>query len=681
MGNSKPRIMTAIDQIIRQAINPFDPATFKPGNFWHEEQDPALDVESIHQEVIREVEAVLEQVARDHRTRTVMIFGDSGAGKTHVLGRLKRILNPKAFFVYIDPFPESEAIWRHVLRYTVDSLVQKPEGEAESQLLLWLKSLSAFKQGGVVSWVLSDRQRFVRSLKSSYPSGIYNANEFFGMLYDLIDPDRYPLACEWLRGDNLDDESLKLLNVKHSIETEDAAQKVLANFGRIAAETQPIVLCFDQLDNIARTSDGAIDLQALFNVNSSIHNQLLKNFLVIISIITSTWRQNADRVQLADQVRIDTSVPLKPISLDQAEAVWVSRLRPLHRQAEPQPDSPIFPLTRQVLEQKYPGGKTYPRNALELGRRIIQSYKVGPSRAEQPEDAIAAFKLVWLKEFNRVQERITRIRQLSAPELTQMLKETFAALQVGEIRPRFLPSPTYASHSFSYQPNNQGRVGIGWNEDPSLTAFFHIMNACRRAVELNLCEKLFLIRAEDIGKPGNRGYELHDQIFAENTPHQRLKPSLHSVHYLATYHSLVNAAYAGEIVVAGKTLDIQALESFIRDSHILQNCTLLKDLGVLSGKVISEVEEGAIASQPDDSEPEFQPDSEPIQDFLLDLLKTHQLLGRQVMVQTTVGQFTEISEDQVNKLIQQLSEENQLQVLGDNPNLEEQLVYLPNESI
>ncbi|NJL40178.1 MAG: hypothetical protein HC899_28085, partial [Leptolyngbyaceae cyanobacterium SM1_4_3] len=66
--------MTAIDQIIRQAINPFDPATFKPGNFWHEEQNPALDVESIHQEVIREVEAVLDQVAQDHRTRTMMIL-------------------------------------------------------------------------------------------------------------------------------------------------------------------------------------------------------------------------------------------------------------------------------------------------------------------------------------------------------------------------------------------------------------------------------------------------------------------------------------------------------------------------------------------------------------------------------------------------------------------------------
>jgi len=60
----------------------------------------------------------------------------------------------------------------------------------------------------------------------------------------------------------------------------------LANFGRISAQTQPIVLCFDQLDNIP-LPDGSIDLQALFSVNSSIQ-PVPKKFLVIISIITNT---------------------------------------------------------------------------------------------------------------------------------------------------------------------------------------------------------------------------------------------------------------------------------------------------------------------------------------------------------------------------------------------------------
>jgi len=43
--------MASIDQIIRREINPFDPATFKPGNFWQEQQD-LLNVDSIHYEAI-----------------------------------------------------------------------------------------------------------------------------------------------------------------------------------------------------------------------------------------------------------------------------------------------------------------------------------------------------------------------------------------------------------------------------------------------------------------------------------------------------------------------------------------------------------------------------------------------------------------------------------------------------
>lgn len=668
--------MTAIDQILRKAINPFDPATFKPGNFWHEEQDPNLDVESIHRGAIAEIEGILNQVNRDHLTRTVMLYGDSGSGKSHLLGRLKRVLNSKAFFVYIDPFPESDAIWRHVLRYTVDSLVQTPAGRHESQLLQWLKSLSAFQKGNQARWDESERQRFIDRLKQHYPAGIFNATEFFGVLYDLLDRDRYFLACEWLRGDDLDEEGLETLGVHQAIDSEDAAQKILANFGRIAVETQPIVLCFDQLDNIARTPDGAIDLQAIFTVNSSIHNQGLKNFLVIISIITNTWKHHADRVQSADKARIDVTVPLKPISLDQAESLWKTRLAPLHRQASPKPDSPIYPLTSQILEQKFPGGKTHPRNVLELGRRLLQSYKTGSTKAgataaEHQEDAIASFKLVWLNELNRVQDRITRLRQFSSPELIQMLKEVFTALQVGELYPRFLPSPTYASHSFSYEPHKKRtRIGIAWNDDPNMTTFYHVMNACRRAIDVGLCSQLLLIRSEGTGKPGRKGYELYNDIFTGH-PHRRIYPDLDSIHQLATYHSLVNAAYSGELVVAGVAVDIRSLEDLTRKSEILNACMLLHQLGVLSGR--SPKKKSSPSSKTTSANLERL---QPVKDFLLDVMKTQQLMGRQVMVQTALDQFKYISQKQVNQLIQQLCDEERMQILDPTAKVEEHLICL-----
>lgn len=90
--------MASISQTIQREINPFDSTTFRPGNFWQEQQSPVLNVESIHQEAISAIKTVLDQVASDHRTRTLMLYGDSGSGKSHLLGRLKRQLNSKAFF-------------------------------------------------------------------------------------------------------------------------------------------------------------------------------------------------------------------------------------------------------------------------------------------------------------------------------------------------------------------------------------------------------------------------------------------------------------------------------------------------------------------------------------------------------------------------------------------------------
>ncbi|MEM7769932.1 MAG: ATP-binding protein [Cyanobacteria bacterium P01_A01_bin.37] len=701
--------MASIDQILRRAVNPFDPATFKPGNFWHEQQDPQLEVTSIHQDVLTEIEAILDHVGDDHRTRTLLLTGDSGVGKSYLLGRLKRILNSKAFFVYIEPFPDKDAIWRHVLRYTVDSLLHTPEGQADSQLLLWLKSLSVFTHWDVTQWVLTERQRFVRKLKSAYPSGIFNSTEFFGVLYDLLDPGRYLTACEWLRGDDLDDESLELIKVKQSINSEDAAQKTLANFGRIAAETQPIVLCFDQLDNIARTPDGLIDLQALYTVNSSIHNQGLKNFCIIISIITNTFRQNMSRVQPADQARIDHQISLRPIPIAQAESLWVSRLAPLHQQATPRPDSPMFPFASTTLEQKFPGGKAFPRNVLELGRRLLQSYKTGQTPApslsdddvvddntqvhehkkptrlastdspEQPvkrkpsqntpsDDAIAAFRLLWRKEQGQIHQRISRIRQLAAPELIQMMMEVLSIFGMKDARTRLLPSQTYASHSLSYQPPKvAGRVGIVWNEDANMTTFYHVMNACRRVAELRLCDTLYLIRGEEIGQPGRKGYQMHEQIFS-GRPHRRIRPDLASVHDLATYHALVNATYAGELVIAGQVVSIKELEQLVAKSKVLQSCRLLHELVIVSGRSPQSHTKRLSKSQ-------LKQELQPVREFLLDLVKTHQLLGYRVAAQTVAGQFPERSPDQIDLVITDLIKAKDIEILDPTAKPDEQLIY------
>ncbi|AFW93396.1 hypothetical protein ANA_C10597 [Anabaena sp. 90] len=700
--------MTDINDIIKREVNPFDMINLKPTNFWAEEQDSKLMVESIHENAIIEIEGLLDLVGKDHRSRTVLLAGESGSGKSYLLGRLKRTLNPKAFFAYIlCNWPDSSNIWRHILRRTVDSLIQVPEGEKESQLMLWLKSLTAFTRCDIKQRIFNDnfwealqsnRQKFIKHLKDSYKkAGIYNPDMFFGVLHDLANPELYDLACEWLRGDDLNEDSMKEIKVKTCIDTEDAAKNILANFGRISTQTQPIVLCFDNLDTMPQLPEGFLDIQPFFNVNTTIHGDNLKNFLVIISVITDTLKRHYDRILPADKAGIYKTIQLKRINIEQAEALWAYQLQPLHQLASPRPESPIFPLNREILEKTYPGGKTMPRNALTLGREEYQKYKgslldekpkpepvtiqikvttpdektipkpiiIVPPRHQDNQDTIQAeFQLLWQHEYTKSQGKITKISLLSSPDLIQMLQQSISTLKIQGVKSKLL-SGKYASYSLSYQhPTKREKLGIVWTEDSNMNSFYHVMNACQTVIQKNLCQTMYLIRGGDLGKPNLAGNQLYRQIFTD-TNHVHIKPSLQSIHYLATYQSLVNSAKSQELVIGGKTINLQRLETLINESEILHKCTLLQDLGIVSKQ-----------EKQSDTNGKVRKDLRPVKDFLLNLVKTQGYMGLATLISQASSQFSDVKETEIRSLIEQLYQEKKVETVNPEAKLSEQLICL-----
>ncbi|MBE9232649.1 ATP-binding protein [Cuspidothrix issatschenkoi LEGE 03284] len=700
--------MTDINDIIKREVNPFDVINLKPTNFWAEEQDSKLMVESIHKNAIIEIEGLLDLVGKDHRSRTVLLSGDSGSGKSYLLGRLKRTLNPKAFFAYIlCNWADSTNIWRHILRHTVDSLIQVPEGEKESQLMLWLKSLTAFTRSDIKQRIFNDnfwealqsnRQKFIKHLKDSYKkAGIYNPDMFFGVLHDLANPELYDLACEWLRGDDLNEDSMKEIKVKTCIDTEDAAKNILANFGRISTQTQPIVLCFDNLDTMPSLPEGFLDIQPFFNVNTTIHGDNLKNFLVIISVITDTLKRHFDRILPADKAGIYKTIQLKRITIEQAEALWAYQLQPLHQLANSRPESPIFPLNREILEKTYPGGTTMPRNALTLRRQEYQKYKgllldekpkpepvtiqikvttpnektvpkpiiIVPQRSQDNQDTTQAeFELLWQHEYTKSQGKITKISLLSSPDLIQMLQQSISTLKIQGVKSKLL-SGKYASYSLSYQhPTNRQKLGIVWTEDSNMTSFYHVMNACQTVIQKNLCQTMHLIRAGDLGKPNMAGNQLYRQIFT-NTNHVHIKPSLSSIHYLATYQSLVNSAKSQELVIGGKTINLQRLETLINEAEILHKCALLQDLGIVSKP-----------DKPPTTNGNGKKDLRPVKDFLLNLVKTQAFMGVPTLISQAVSQFPDVKETDIQHLIDLLCQEKKVKIMNPKAKLPDQLICL-----
>jgi len=698
--------VASINEIILRSTNPFD-RNNKATSFWSEKQESELAIDSIHAEVIAEAAEMLTQLQQNRSVKTLMVMGDAGSGKTYLLGRLKTSLNADAYFAYIQPFPKSDHIWRHILRETVNSLVQIPEGQQDSQLLLWLKNLSVFKKPSlkdkltkVPIWDLlkSDQQKgrqdFIKKLSNLFKqASIFNAEEFFGVLFDLTDPDLESIACNWLKGDSISEESLKELRVKASIEDEDTAQNILANFGKISAETQPIVICFDQLESIDKLPNGSIDLPSLFRVNTLIHSSF-KNFLVIISIVTDKWLSYGSGVIVpSDRDRIDRIIELNPIDLDQAEAICMTRLHHLHHQSIPIPSSSIYPLTKQYLEADFPMREANPRNVLASGRNIFQEYKkwliaggVGDFSRTHPEpekltDTQAHFKLIWIEELHKVSANITQINQISMLVLIEMLQTSIGTLQV-ETKSSFLPSPKFTSYSFSCKSTDKSdRIGVVWTEHEDMTAFYHIMNACQKAIAYGI--PLYLIRFATVGRPNTKGNKIYNQIFTGDR-HHHIKPDLDSIHDLATYYNLVKEVREGDLTVGGKTLRLSELEDLIRQSEILDRCVLLQKLKVIGGIESNEDSRTEI-------DPEIYPNPTPpikpsiklsikshtqIPEFILNLVKTQQLIGLELLISNTLKQFSQADRSQVEQSIEQLCQDHQIQILNPQSPIEAQLICL-----
>ncbi|MDJ0616701.1 MAG: ATP-binding protein [Calothrix sp. MO_192.B10] len=700
--------MASINEIIKREVNPFDLVNIRVGNFWTENQDTNSLVDSIHQEVITEIEGFLDLVRMDNRSRTLLLIGDSGSGKSYLLGRLKRNFNPKAFFTYIGPWADNEHIWRHILRSTVDSLIKVPEGQTDSQLMLWLKSLSAFTKRSLKQRILDDsiwkillnnRQNFIKHLKDTYQQeSIYNPEIFFGILHDLTNPELYPLACEWLRGDNFSEESMQALKVKFCIDSEDAAKNILANFGKISTETQPIVLCFDQVESTANWESNP---QPIFSINTAIHNESLKNFLIVISIVRDPWMRACNKIFQCDKARIEKKITLRSINLDQAESIWAYRLQPLHKQANSKPDTPIYPLTRQLLEETFPRGKTYPRNTIILGREKYQLYKIDihnrgrinitlekgkvqgdktasannknvtlkiektniPVISLPSEESItqAEFQLIWQKELVKTQKKIQKISLLSAPDLIGMLQSALSALQINSIKQKLIAGK-YNNYSFSYQSSNREKVGIVWTEDSNMNSFFHVMNASQKVITNKICHKLFLIRLSSVGNGKLKGYQLYQQIF-RGTHNTHIKPHLSSVHQLATYQNLVNSSLAQELVISGKTINVEELQSLSRESKILQNCVLLQELGVMekpasvnngNGRKIKDLRE--------------------VKNFLSNLVITQHFMGIPTLVNQAISEFDYATEEDVKLLIKLLCQERKVKIINPKGKLQDQLI-------
>ncbi len=561
--------------------NPFDDVTY--GNFWFEKHH-LENVNSIHQSAFQQIEYQLKLLIKDkfRQTKTILLTGDAGCGKSHLLGRLKDKLNSSAYFVYIQPIEDYRYFWRHTLQYTVTSLMQIPKGEKESQLQLWLKGLPVLNSSDWVKRLLGEKRAFIRHFKNSYPAGIVEAKKFFTALYQLA-TDNYELACEWLAGEDLDEEDLQILGLNKSIDNEKLARGILSNFGRITDATKPIIICFDQIERA---------FSNVFNVNTTFHNERLVNFLVLISITQENWQTYKKTMLQSDLARINQNIFLDDITIEEAKKLWINRLKPLHLQCNPLPNSAIYPLEKKILIDNALGERINLRNALNLGGKFFQEYLnkltippiitpiITPPIQKRPD-----FLLKWDQVFAENQKQIQKLSTIldySDEEFVEMFRYILECLGVENLNPQFL-SGKNASKGFTFTCAKTGiKKGFIVNNTRNGTSFTAFMKQCQEVINNKKCQQLILIRNVDTAKIGI-GAEIYQSLFtpvSKQCIHHKLK--LEDLHYLFTYKKLYKDSISGDLNINFKTISRQELLSDMRLYKIFDNCVSLQHLGLVN---------------------------------------------------------------------------------------------------
>lgn len=255
--------------------NPF--ASSAVGSVW---SDMTADVPEINRALSETLlRTVRERAAGEHH-RAILLFGDAGSGKTHLLQRLRLQLEsepePLAAFCWLRMYASPSMVWRYIRSHLVDDITRRGNR--------W-EALVAARAGNISS--VSDRDLAVA-------------------LEHLIERRMERDARAWLAGKHLPDEVLAQMGIANpdvDDETlEEESRRIVFDLLRFLSPA-PVVLCLDQLEGLQAYPGDPAGLKAIGQVLSALHDEA-PNAVIIACLQAGLIREFQANVSKADQDRL-----------------------------------------------------------------------------------------------------------------------------------------------------------------------------------------------------------------------------------------------------------------------------------------------------------------------------------------------------------------------------------------
>jgi hypothetical protein len=303
-------------------------------------------------ETINGVRAAARDPNAELRTASLLVLGPAGAGKTHLFARLRRKLGPRAIFVHLRPLVGTEMTPRYVLNEIVKQLAYEtatPDGAPFRQLDTLVGASLAHLRGESLnmprvfldSCVDLGEEKRREMLEAAIEQLIERHPEvdeaYLARLLEapFMKPSNQRAALAWLAGRDLEESQLVRLGVPSGL-AEERIIGALQTLGVFAAPGAPIVLVFDQLENLADPEGAGNRVRAYANLVAELFDAM-RGFVIVQMALDTEWEQ-AIVPELSQAQKTRLAVRLELIALPKAEEarelvrLWVDQLP-----AQPEP--------------------------------------------------------------------------------------------------------------------------------------------------------------------------------------------------------------------------------------------------------------------------------------------------------------------------------------------------------
>ncbi|MBN1103230.1 MAG: ATP-binding protein [Deltaproteobacteria bacterium] len=381
------------------------------------------DVSEIHAQAFETCCRAFENVRTFRHCDSVLLHGEAGSGKTHLLSRLQRhwTSSPgqdgskemgRCVFLYCRLQTSAQKLWQHLRRTFVEDLLHRfPDGTTQLQRLVACRFAEGDKNKRRppekwLKWIKHPANRDHSGWKRILLPWLGRETQLgFSLqrvLHHLITGRHVLEAGAWLKGeDRLPEEALNLMGIRGNEEgqTEDGAREIVLSLCRLASTLMPVGFCFDQIEALQTSKSDEESLFLFGQMGASLFNSS-NNALLISCIQSSVLDQFRGSIRDADYDRIAQRVErLDPLDRRLAPLLIRSRLesgKELAILRARHPQKPLWPLEPPDLDAVFsPIGTQTARRIISFAGDLFDRLQTG--QAPPPRDPLEFLR----EEFDR----------------------------------------------------------------------------------------------------------------------------------------------------------------------------------------------------------------------------------------------------------------------------------------